>query len=65
MDKEVDMDLEEEREDSNSMTGEIGNTTEETILVEENETPQIKESRPKQVAPTSNRPYPKCLLYKR
>jgi hypothetical protein len=38
------MNLEEEREDSTPMTGNIGKLAEETALVEENETPQIKEN---------------------
>jgi hypothetical protein len=36
------MNLEEEREYSSQMTGEIGNLAEETTVVEENETPQVK-----------------------
>jgi hypothetical protein len=44
--KEADMNLEEEREDSTPMTGEIGNLAEEIVPVEENETPQIKENCP-------------------
>jgi hypothetical protein len=36
------MNLEEEREDSASIIGEIGNPAEEIVPVEENETPQIK-----------------------
>jgi hypothetical protein len=44
--EEVGMNLEEEREDSAPMIGEIGNPVEETTQVEENETPQIKENLP-------------------
>jgi hypothetical protein len=40
--EEVDMNLEEEREDSTPMTRDIRNLAEETTPVEENETPQIK-----------------------
>jgi hypothetical protein len=58
------MNLEEEREDSTPITGEIGNPTEEIIPVEENETPQIKENHPEASGPAPNHPYPKCLLYK-
>jgi hypothetical protein len=36
------MNLEEEREDSSLMTGNIRNTAEETAPEEENEPPQIK-----------------------
>jgi hypothetical protein len=38
------MNLEEEREDSTPMTGEIGSLAEETAPVEENKTPRIKEN---------------------
>jgi hypothetical protein len=38
------MNLGEEREDSTPITREIGNPAKEIILVEENETPQIKEN---------------------
>ena len=41
------MDLEEEREDSTLMIGNIENQVEETDAEEENETPQIKENCPK------------------
>jgi hypothetical protein len=40
------MDIEEEREYSTLMPGNIGNTAKETILKEENETPEIKETCP-------------------
>jgi hypothetical protein len=40
------MNLEEKREDSTPIIGEIKNTVEGIILVEENETPQIKENFP-------------------
>ena len=39
-----DMNLEEEREYSTPITGEIENSVEEIVPVEENETPQIKEN---------------------
>jgi len=42
------MDLEEEREDSSPMTGNIRNLDEETKLEEENKTPQIKENCPEE-----------------
>ena len=42
--EEVGMNLGEEREDSTPITREIGNPAKEIILVEENETPQIKEN---------------------
>jgi hypothetical protein len=38
------MDLEEEREDSSSILGNIRNLIEETTPEEENETPHIKET---------------------
>jgi len=38
------MDLEEEREYSSLILGNIGNPAEETALEDENETPQIKET---------------------
>jgi hypothetical protein len=40
--KEADMDLEEEREDSSSMPRKIENLAEEKTLEKENETPHIK-----------------------
>ena len=46
MGKESGMDLVEEREDSTLILGKIKNLTEETALEDENETPQIKETRP-------------------
>jgi hypothetical protein len=52
------MKLEEEREYSSLMTGEIGNPTEETILVEENETPQIKENHLEATGASTESPIP-------
>jgi hypothetical protein len=58
------MDLEEEREYSAPMPGNIRSLVEETTPEEENKTPRSKKPAPKPVAPAPNHPYPKCLLYK-
>jgi hypothetical protein len=56
--KEVDMDLEEEREDSAPMPGNIGNPAEETTPEDENETPQIKETCPEASGTSPESPIP-------
>jgi hypothetical protein len=56
--KEANMDLEEEREDSSPMPGNIGNPIEETTPEEENETPQIKETCPKASGANPKSPIP-------
>jgi len=56
--KEVGMDIEEEREDSTSMSGKIRNPTEENALEDENKTPQIKETRPKSSGTSPKSPIP-------
>jgi hypothetical protein len=56
--EEADMNLEEEREDSSPMTGNIGNLAEETTPVEENETPQIKENHPEASGASPESPIP-------
>jgi hypothetical protein len=58
------MNLEEEIDDSSLMPGNIGNTTEKTTLVEENETPRSKKISLNPMAPDLNFPCPKCLPYK-
>jgi hypothetical protein len=62
--KEYDMDLEEEREDSSLMLGKIGNPAEETLQKKRMRPPRSKKTTPKPVVPTLNHPYPKCILYK-
>jgi hypothetical protein len=52
------MDLEEEREYSASMTGNIRNSTEETALEEENETPQIKQNHSEASGASPKSPIP-------
>jgi hypothetical protein len=52
------MDLEEEREDSAPMLGNIGNPAEETTPVEQNETTQIKENCPKASGANPESPIP-------
>jgi hypothetical protein len=59
----MDMDIEEEREDSSLMPGNIRNLAEETTQRKRMRPPRSKKP-PKPVAPTLNHPYPKCLLYK-
>jgi hypothetical protein len=56
--KEADMDLEEEIEDSTPMPGNIGNPAEEIAPVEENETPQIKENCPEASSASPESPIP-------
>jgi hypothetical protein len=56
------MDLEEEREDSTPMLGNIGNPAEETTREEENKTPQIKETHLEASGASPKSPIPNCLL---
>jgi hypothetical protein len=56
--KEADMDIEEEIEDSTLILGMIKNLNEETTLEEENETPQIKETCPKANGANPESPMP-------
>jgi hypothetical protein len=52
------MDLEEEREYSSLILGNIGNLAEETALEDENETPQIKETYPEASGTSPESPLP-------
>jgi hypothetical protein len=56
------MNLEEEREDSVPMTGEIGNPAKEIVPVEENETPWIKENRPEASGASPGSPIPQVYF---
>jgi hypothetical protein len=58
------MNLEEEREDSAPITGEIKNLIEEIVLVEANETPQIKEKFPEASGASIKSPIPQVSSIK-
>jgi hypothetical protein len=56
------MDLEEERNDSGPMLGNIGNTTEDTTPQKENETPHIKETHPEANGANPESPIPQVYF---
>ena len=56
--KEVDMDIEEEIEDSTLMLGKIGNSIEETTPEDENKTHHIKETHPEANGTNHESPIP-------
>ena len=56
--EEANINLGEEREDSAPITGEIRNLSEEIVPVEANETPKIKENRPKPSGASPKSPIP-------
>ena len=62
--EEVGMNIEEEREDSSPITREIGNPVEEIVLVEENETHQIKENFPEARDASPESPIPQVSSIK-